>query len=117
MRLSTWTFLPLFYLISNAVGKSLKTVNTDLLPKKVVASKYYNLDELERLKERIRAQVKKRTVYNSVPRLNQTVEEKRRILRQFRAKLKELNQLDSDMDYQQQTIHEKDLHSYQSTGM
>ena len=82
------------------------------------SSAHYHLDELEQLKERIRNAASRRTVYNSIPQLNKTIEEKRQMLRQYREKLRELNELDEATDnQQQQNIHKRDLHSYESTGM
>lgn len=119
MRLSTWTLLPILTLVTNTFCKALHSLDTNSVPLVAPPTNIpeYTDDPLEELKERIRSRASShRTLFNSLPQLNKTIEEKRLLLRQYREKLREMNELDESMD-NQQTIHKRDLHSYNSAGM
>ena len=104
MRYSTWTFLSLLSVINKALSTSQLTAadhtsyNSDLA------------DEVEQFKQNLRSRT---SVYKTIPNLNKSIEEKRRELQNARAKFDEM--FDA-VDYEAESIHKRDLYSYQSTG-
>lgn len=118
MRYIEWTFLTstLLSIVSNTLGKSL--AGLDIQPTTILTPNNKPLDplqqvELEQLKQRIRSKVK--SPFSTMSELNQTITEKRALLRKYRDILQELNQLDVQSDYHD-TIHSRDIHSYTARG-
>ena len=118
MRYIEWTFLTstLLSIVSNTLGKSL--AGLDIQPTTILTPNNEPLDplqqvELEQLKQRIRSKVK--SPFSTMSELNQTITEKRALLRKYRDILQELNQLDDQSDYHD-TIHSRDIHSYTARG-
>lgn len=132
MRCLVWTYLTtaLITLVSNIACKSLTEADTrqphvrEQDPSQpsalsaaelLYSTEHQSLGELELLKIKIRSRAP-RNLFSSMSQLNKTLEEKRRILKEYREKLQELNQLDDHMDYHHETIHKRDIHSFPAQG-
>lgn len=119
MRYIEWTFLTsaLLSLVSKTYSKSLagldiqSTTLSSTLPEQLDPLQQ---EELDQLKLRIRNKAK--NPFSTMSQLNQTIVEKRALLRKYRDILQELNQLDDDqLDYHE-TVHKRDIHSYTAEG-
>lgn len=113
MQIALWTFLGVITLAATVFSKSISTAvdNLSILPTMSDAEDYMT-DELERLKQLMRSRAPS---INNLSQLNITIEAKRKLLRQYREKLHELNLLDIDSS-SSESVHKREFYSYQVTS-
>lgn len=106
-----WNNLPGLLLLASSVfsyalSKSIPSTTDNTATDMPSLNLNYMDDELERLKDLMRSRAPS---VNSLTRLNVTLDVKRKLVRQYRQKLLELNELNTDMPEQ---IHRRDYHSF-----
>lgn len=107
MQIALQTLIAIITLTAAVFAKSISTTaHTTSTTTTMPPSEDYISDELEKLKQLLRNRAPS---LNSLSQLNITVEAKRKLLRQYREKLQQLNQLHKDRP---EEIHQRDVYSY-----
>lgn len=101
----------LLTLLVELIAKSLPASSIEDLSQPIMAPPLdYINEELDNLKSLIKSRAPS---VNSIHTLNITLEAKRKLLKQYREKLMQLNEL--DMDSTAEPIHKREFHSYLAT--